>query len=220
VDCGASTVRSELARSSGGPAQPAHTSAGRIPTDAGYRCYADSLLDSLHDRAGPQIGTVGLPQARREVEDALRETTAALAQANDLLALVDGAAVPARRTIHRVEVLVLQPARWRSSRSPDNGEVAKRVFTFRVAGRSRPRSTGLRRSSTSASPGSDRSSIVASRPPGPGSRRARAPNSSSEIGAAVAELAEATPSSSTWTGPARLLSETPRRRHPASRTAS
>ncbi len=71
----------------------------------------------------------GLSQVRREVEDALRETTAALAQANDLLALVT--APPASTaTIHRIEVLRLQPRVIAVVAIADNGDVAKRVFTF------------------------------------------------------------------------------------------
>ena len=88
-DRGASTVRAELAalEREGYLSQP-HTSAGRVPTDAGYRRYADSLIESgARPAREPTVTVAGLAQARREIEDALRETTAALAQANDLLAL-------------------------------------------------------------------------------------------------------------------------------------
>ena len=69
VDCGPSTVRNELAvlEELGLLAHP-HTSAGRVPTDAGYRYYVDRILprersaDLLPRRANP-LGLV-----RREIE--------------------------------------------------------------------------------------------------------------------------------------------------------
>ena len=57
ITCGPSTVRNELAvlEEQGLLAHP-HTSAGRVPTDAGYRYYVDRLLAA---RRG------GLPGRRR-----------------------------------------------------------------------------------------------------------------------------------------------------------
>ena len=76
--------------------------------------------------------SIGISQVRREVADALRETTAALSRANDLLALVT--APPASTaTIHRVEVLILQPRVIAVVAIASNGEVSKRVFTFDAA---------------------------------------------------------------------------------------
>ena len=45
IDCGPSTIRNELAllEEHGLLAHP-HTSAGRVPTDAGYRYFVDRLL--------------------------------------------------------------------------------------------------------------------------------------------------------------------------------
>ena len=75
------------------------------------------------------VPSTGLMQVRREVEDAIRETTAALAQANDLLALAT-APPSSTATIHRVEVLRLQPRVVAVVAIADNGDVTKRVFTF------------------------------------------------------------------------------------------
>src|ERR671933_1598355 len=46
VDASSSTIRAELAQleSSGLLTHP-HTSAGRVPTDTGYRYYVDALMD-------------------------------------------------------------------------------------------------------------------------------------------------------------------------------
>ena len=130
VEWSASTVRGELSELErlGFLTHP-HTSAGRVPTDAGYRLYADSLLHLAGRSPAPVAPGLELSRVRREVEEALRETTAALAQANDLLALVT--APPASSaTIHRVEVLLLQPRVVAVVAIASNGEVSKRVYTF------------------------------------------------------------------------------------------
>jgi heat-inducible transcriptional repressor len=49
-----STVRAELAELERlGLLTHPHTSAGRVPTEAGYRFYADSLLERLEPRPSP-----------------------------------------------------------------------------------------------------------------------------------------------------------------------
>ena len=125
-----STVRAELAalEREGFLTHP-HTSAGRVPTDAGYRFYADALLAAgAKLRAGAE-GGFDLSQMRREVEQALRETTSALSQANDLLAVAT-APPPSSARIHRVEVLQLQPRVAMVVLIASNGAVTKRVFNF------------------------------------------------------------------------------------------
>jgi transcriptional regulator of heat shock response len=87
VEWSASTVRSELAalEAAGFLTHP-HTSAGRVPTEAGYRYYVDRLIES-----GTPIAArveLELSRLRREIDEAMRETTAALAQVTDLMALV------------------------------------------------------------------------------------------------------------------------------------
>src|SRR5688572_26886633 len=84
-----STIRAELANleESGYLTHP-HTSAGRVPTDAGYRFYVEGLLASDKVLPAPAAGELRLDRMRREVEEAIRETTGALAHANDLVALV------------------------------------------------------------------------------------------------------------------------------------
>jgi heat-inducible transcriptional repressor len=130
VEWGPSTVRAVLAElERAGYLNHPHTSAGRVPTDAGYRFYADSLLAS-----GPRVLTAVGPrldvgQMRREVDEAMRETTAELSRMTDLLALAT-APPPATAHIHRVEVLQLQPRVVMVVVIASNGAVTKRVFTF------------------------------------------------------------------------------------------
>src|SRR5438105_11198060 len=83
----ASTVRAELAElESLGLLTHPHTSAGRVPTETGYRYYADELLHRLDPR--PQDFPLDLHEAGGEVEAALQATTEMLSQVTRLLALV------------------------------------------------------------------------------------------------------------------------------------
>jgi heat-inducible transcriptional repressor len=102
-----STVRSELAELEQiGLLTHPHTSAGRVPTDSGYRYYARTLLEHLEPQ--PAAFELDLPEARREVEAALQATTEILAQATRLLALVSAPPLQTESVRH-VEVLLLQP---------------------------------------------------------------------------------------------------------------
>jgi len=130
VGWGPSTVRAELAAlERQGMLTHPHTSAGRVPTDAGYRFFADSLLESSETLPAPSGPALELTQMRREVDEAMRETTSALSQITDLMALVS-APPPSTARIHRVEVLQLQPRVAMIVLIASNGAVTKRVFTF------------------------------------------------------------------------------------------
>src|SRR5205814_9500559 len=66
-----STVRYELAELEAlGLLTHPHTSAGRVPTERGYRFYVDTLLERLEPRPGPFA--LDLSAVRREVETALQ----------------------------------------------------------------------------------------------------------------------------------------------------
>ena len=130
VEWGPSTVRSELAalEQEGFLTHP-HTSAGRMPTDSGYRFYADSLIATGERLPAERGSGLRLDRMRREVEEAMRETTAALSQMTDLLAVAT-APPPSSAHIHRVEVLQLQPQVVMVVVIASNGSVTKRVFNF------------------------------------------------------------------------------------------
>src|SRR6266513_2494925 len=123
-----STVRSELAELErlGLLAHP-HTSAGRVPTEAGYRLYADSLLERLEPRPSPF--PLDLAAARSELEAALQETTETLSQVTRLLALVSAPA-PQTATVRHIEVLVLQPQVLLVVMITSTGGVSKRLFAL------------------------------------------------------------------------------------------
>jgi heat-inducible transcriptional repressor len=128
VEWGSSTVRAELAAlEAAGLLTHPHTSAGRIPTDTGYRLYVNHLIES-GATAGTGVG-LELSQLRREVDEAMRETTAALAQVTDLVAMATAPPL-ATATIHRVEVLRLQPDKVVVIAIASTGDVGRRVFEF------------------------------------------------------------------------------------------
>ncbi len=134
VTYGPSTVRNELAvlEELGLLAHP-HTSAGRVPTDAGHRYFVDKLLpaDPAHRR------TVELSLVRREVDDAMRTTTETLSQLTSLMAIVSAPPIQTA-TVRHVEVLLLQPQVLMVVVITSTGGVSKRVFTF-----DRPVDSGL-----------------------------------------------------------------------------
>ena len=74
LDAGPSTVRAVLAElESLGLLTHPHTSAGRVPTERGYRLYADELL--RRDDSQPSAFALDLHTERTEVEAALQATT-------------------------------------------------------------------------------------------------------------------------------------------------
>src|SRR4029453_8125610 len=102
-----STVRAELAELERlGLLTHPHTSAGRVPTEAGNRFYAGFVLEGLEPRPSPF--PLALAAARSELEAALQETTETLSQATRLLALVSAPRIQTA-TVRHIEVLVLQP---------------------------------------------------------------------------------------------------------------
>jgi len=130
IEWGPSTVRAELAALEGaGYLTHPHTSAGRVPTDTGYRRYADSLIAAPNRLPARRHRDLELAEVRHEVDEAMRETTSALARVTDLLALVT-APPPSTARIHRVEVLLLQPAVVMVVVIASNGMVTQRVFSF------------------------------------------------------------------------------------------
>ena len=125
---GPSTLRAELAHLEelGLLAHP-HTSAGRVPTDRGYRLYVDELLE--HGGPAPQAEPLRLSLMRREVDEAMRATTEQLSQVTNLLAIVSAPPL-ATTTIRHVEVLVLQPQVAMVVVITSTGGVSKRVISY------------------------------------------------------------------------------------------
>jgi heat-inducible transcriptional repressor len=135
VQWGPSTIRNELAQleEQGLLAHP-HTSAGRVPTEAGYRYFVDRLLVTGSEHEEPRLS---LSLVRRELDDAMQVTTETLSQVTNLLAIVTAPPLETS-TIRHIEVLVLQPQVLMVVVITSTGGVTKRLFTF-----SQPVDSGL-----------------------------------------------------------------------------
>lgn len=131
LGCSSATVRNELAalEETGYVYQP-HVSAGRIPTDTGYRAFVDGVAgsaalpaeetDAIHERYAALA---------REMVDVLRETPALLSALTNYVAVV--AAPRLRRArIRRVSVVPLAPRRALVVVVTDSGQVADRQVDF------------------------------------------------------------------------------------------
>jgi heat-inducible transcriptional repressor len=128
VPWGPSTVRGELAKlEEVGLLEHPHTSAGRVPTDRGYRVYVDELMS---EGSLPVLRKrLELSTMRREVDEAMRTTSEQLSQVTNLLALVTAPPIETA-TIRRVEVLLLQPQVAMVVIITSTGGVTKRVISY------------------------------------------------------------------------------------------
>jgi heat-inducible transcriptional repressor len=123
-----STVRNELAElEARGLLTHPHTSAGRVPTESGYRFYAGELLARQEPRPGAFL--VDYSALRREIEAALEETSEVLSRATHLLALVSAPPLETT-TVRHVEVLLLNPRTVMAVVITSTGGVAKRAVSF------------------------------------------------------------------------------------------
>ncbi len=132
IDFASSTVRYELARLEElGYLDHPHTSAGRVPTDRGYRYYVDTLLPREAPAQPPALveTALDLTEMRREVDAALERLADVVAQVTNLLAIVTAPA-PQSSSIRHVEVLQLQPQVVMVVVITSTGAVTKRVFAF------------------------------------------------------------------------------------------
>jgi heat-inducible transcriptional repressor len=123
-----STIRSDLAflEEAGMLAHP-HTSAGRVPTDAGYRRYVDEIVGERHEVSTPL--TFSHERALVEIDDALGETAETLSRVTQLLAVVSAPSLSAT-TIRHIEVLRLHAHSVMVVVITTSGRVSKRMFHF------------------------------------------------------------------------------------------
>jgi heat-inducible transcriptional repressor len=87
VDASSSTIRAELAylESEGLLTHP-HTSAGRVPTDAGYRYYVDALME----RDPRETTFFEAPEGYGNLDELLRGVSEGMSEVTRLLAVVAG----------------------------------------------------------------------------------------------------------------------------------
>jgi len=126
IGASSSTVRSELADLEAlGLLTHPHTSAGRVPTESGYRLYTEELVESIEGK--PDRLPVDLTAMRNELDAALQSATEMLSQATRLLALVSAPTLEAA-TVQHVEVLVPQPRVVMIVLITTTGGVTRRAF--------------------------------------------------------------------------------------------
>src|SRR3954469_10492979 len=108
VQVSSATVRNEMAvlEQEGYLAQP-HTSAGRVPTDKGYRFYVDHMAapGRLEHDAEQRVGHF-FETAHGRLEELLHQTTNLLAQVTHHAALVVGPAAQTA-TVRSVQIVAL-----------------------------------------------------------------------------------------------------------------
>jgi len=139
VTVSAATVRNEMAalEAEGLLAQP-HTSAGRVPTDKGYRLYVDHLTSTDVAKAGKlaaaqrqQLGDF-FDTAHLRLEDTLHRTSLLLAQLTNYTAVVTGpSAVEAE--VRSVQVVSLNDHTGTVVAVLSSGEIVNEPIEFDVA---------------------------------------------------------------------------------------
>ena len=131
LDVSSSTVRNELSELEAiGLLTHPHTSAGRVPTESGYRIYTEDLVGAIEGRPAPF--PLDLTAMRNELEEAMRRTTETLSEATHLLALVSAPSLEAAAVRH-VDVVQLQPRIVIVVVITASGSLSKRMAEFEDA---------------------------------------------------------------------------------------
>lgn len=126
------TVRNEMAAlEEAGYISHPHTSAGRIPTDRGYRFFVDALRGELSDDpdvSAEQVAVLDdLLAGATDLEDLLRRATGALSRLTRFAGLVAAPRLDRSRLKH-IELVQLAPATVLAVSIVDTGRVTKRML--------------------------------------------------------------------------------------------
>ncbi|HEY9414415.1 MAG TPA: heat-inducible transcriptional repressor HrcA [Pseudonocardia sp.] len=121
------TVRNDMAvlEEDGYIAQP-HTSAGRIPTDKGYRRFVDRLSQVKPLSAAERKAIQKFLGGAMDLDDVLRRSVRLLAQLTQQVAVVQYPTLT-RSTVRHVELIALTPARLMLVLITDSGRVDQRM---------------------------------------------------------------------------------------------
>jgi heat-inducible transcriptional repressor len=122
------TVRNDMAvlEEEGFITQP-HTSAGRIPTDKGYRLFVDKLT-SIKPLTGAEKRAIAtFLQGAVDLDDVVHRSVRLLAQLTQQVAIVQYPTL-ARSTVRHVEVVTLTPTRLLLVLITSTGRVEQRVI--------------------------------------------------------------------------------------------
>jgi heat-inducible transcriptional repressor len=111
LGCSPATVRNELSilEETGFVVQP-HVSAGRLPTDSGYRSFVDDLMVNGGPNYERSDISASLHHQATEVDELMRETSVALTQLTSCLAVVMAPSITLAR-VKRLDLLSMSPRR-------------------------------------------------------------------------------------------------------------
>jgi len=128
LGCSPATVRNELAilEETGFVLQP-HVSAGRLPTDTGYRSFVDDLIESGRPALADEQRSAPRFSNASEVDDLMRETSVALTQLTNCLAVVLAPSVSLSR-VRRIDLLSLNSRRAVFVLITASGQVVNRTI--------------------------------------------------------------------------------------------
>src|SRR3712207_4478464 len=130
VDASSSTIRAELAAlESEGLLTHPHTSAGRVPTDAGYRYYVDALMAGEASEASPEEPPFQTSESYGNVDELLQGVSEGMSEVTRLLAVVAGPSALGG-TISRVDHLPLREGAHLIVVSTEGGEVSSTTITL------------------------------------------------------------------------------------------
>ena len=121
------TVRNDMAvlEEEGFITQP-HTSAGRIPTDKGYRLFVDKLTTVKALSGAEKRAIATFLQGAVDLDDVVHRSVRLLAQLTQQVAIVQYPTL-ARSTVRHVEVVTLSPTRLLLVLITSTGRVEQRV---------------------------------------------------------------------------------------------
>ena len=121
------TVRNDMAalEEEGYITQP-HTSAGRIPTDKGYRLFVDRLSEVKPLSTAERKAIYRFLDGAVDLDDVLRRSVRLLAQLTRQVAVVQYPTLT-RSTVRHLEVLAITPARLMLVLITDTGRVDQRM---------------------------------------------------------------------------------------------
>ena len=128
----AATIRTDMAalEEAGYITQP-HTSAGRVPTDKGYRFFVDSLTGTAPLRPEQRAALEGLLLGSADLDDLLRRASGILSRLTRFAALVVAPRLD-RSSVRHIELVWIGPTNVLAVVIADTGRVEKRVLHLSV----------------------------------------------------------------------------------------
>ena len=126
------TVRNDMAalEDEGLIAQP-HTSAGRIPTDKGYRFFVDRLTTLKAMSPAEKRAIAGFLEGAHDIDDVVQRSVRLLAQLTQQVAIVQYPSL-SRSTVRHVELVALGSTRVLAVLIMSTGRVEQRVIEVPV----------------------------------------------------------------------------------------